>query len=326
MQVGTSSWRSTAGIQHACKAPRDRPCGPRPARLAVVAPVQVATGVLGDAQRSVSNSSASINGMPSRTPGAQLPTNVPKDTTKGMTAAEKLNMLAHAKARSTTALQSAAYNPYTKGAALGAGVDLKVYQNALDSQKRLNEKLSENAKYISYLERRVESTEATAETASIFLKQMAMEFGTTSRLAEAAAAAMRFGVDKEEAVEKLLKLHERLRTMERAVQRERLDYGKKVVTRVPISWVGVAQEVKLMGDFDGWTRGYELSAANIDTDSVYRSFEGHVPLLPGEYRVKLLVDGQWKPADAWPTETDSVGETNNVLRVDVKTEALAKMV
>lgn len=41
-----------------------------------------------------------------------------------------------------------------------------------------------------------------------------MEFGATSRLAEAAAAAVRFGVDKEEAVEKLLKMCDRLSQLE----------------------------------------------------------------------------------------------------------------
>lgn len=73
--------------------------------------------------------------------------------------------------------------------------------------------------------------------------QMAMEFGTTNRLAEAAAAAVRFGVDKEEAVEKLIKLHARLKTVEGIIQRQRAGFGKMVVNRVPVAWVGVARWV-----------------------------------------------------------------------------------
>lgn len=40
--------------------------------------------------------------------------------------------------------------------------------------------------------------------------------------------------------------------------------------RVPVAWVGVASEVRLMGDFDGWMRGFELSAANVDSDGVIK--------------------------------------------------------
>ncbi len=48
--------------------------------------------------------------------------------------------------------------------------------------------------------------------------QIAMEFGTTARMVESTAAAVRFGVDKEEAVDKLLKFCERLQQLETAVQ------------------------------------------------------------------------------------------------------------
>lgn len=68
-----------------------------------------------------------------------------------------------------------------------------------------------------------------------------MEFGTTNRLAESAAAAVRFGVDKEEAVEKLIKLHDRLKAVETIIQKQRTEYSKLVVSRVPVAWVGVAR-------------------------------------------------------------------------------------
>jgi hypothetical protein len=44
-----------------------------------------------------------------------------------------------------------------------------------------------------------------------------------------------------------------------------------------------------MGDWDGWTRGQELSAEDHTSDSVYARFEGAVTLRPGRYRVKLMV-------------------------------------
>jgi hypothetical protein len=46
------------------------------------------------------------------------------------------------------------------------------------------------------------------------LLQIAMEFGTTSRLAQSTAAAVQFGVDPQDALDKISKLQERLSTLE----------------------------------------------------------------------------------------------------------------
>lgn len=102
------------------------------------------------------------------------------------------------------------------------------------------------------------------------------------------------------------------------MQRTRETFGVRVPQRVPITWVGVASEVRadklqhdvsvpdglnqlsgragngmerhidclcfaqvrLVGDFDAWTRGCELSASEIDYDNSIRTFEAVVPLLP----------------------------------------------
>ncbi len=61
--------------------------------------------------------------------------------------------------------------------------------------------------------------------------QMSREFGATSRLAEASAAAVRFGVDKEDSVEKLRKLSDRLAQMEK-VRRTHLPTPGLVLTRL----------------------------------------------------------------------------------------------
>jgi hypothetical protein len=49
--------------------------------------------------------------------------------------------------------------------------------------------------------------------ACVFM-QIAMEFGTTSRLAQGTAAAVQFGVDPQDALDKIGKLQERLSTLE----------------------------------------------------------------------------------------------------------------
>jgi hypothetical protein len=45
-----------------------------------------------------------------------------------------------------------------------------------------------------------------------------MEFGTTSRLAQGTAAAVQFGVDPQDALDKIGKLQERLSTLEQVRQ------------------------------------------------------------------------------------------------------------
>jgi hypothetical protein len=67
-----------------------------------------------------------------------------------------------------------------------------------------------------------------------------------------------------------------------ALQKEREALIKRVPRKVPITWVGAATEVKLVGTFDAWTRGVELSGPDSDgnADSVLRTFEATVSLLP----------------------------------------------
>jgi hypothetical protein len=46
-----------------------------------------------------------------------------------------------------------------------------------------------------------------------------------------------------------------------------------------------------MGDWDGWTRGVDLSAEDVTSDAVFARFEGVLSLRPGRYRVKLKASG-----------------------------------
>ncbi|EFJ43326.1 hypothetical protein VOLCADRAFT_106904 [Volvox carteri f. nagariensis] len=239
--------------------------------------------------------------------------NVASSSGRSLSAKEKLSLLDKAKERRLEALSQDGLTPYRSGAP--GIVDVRLYQSAVESQKRMSAKLAEANAHVSYLERRIEEANKDLQDAAAFLKKVSMEFGTTSRLVESTAAAVRFGVDKEDAVAKLVKLCERLETLEASLQAQRTAFAKRVPKRVPVAWVGVASEVRLMGDFDGWTRGFELSAASIDSDGVIRTFEADLPLLPGRYKVKFQVDGGWRLASDWPTENDELGETNSILVV-----------
>jgi len=235
-----------------------------------------------------------------------------QNAAKPTSAKDKLDMLQQMQQRSNAAMKDL---NSTYGASAPRLVDARMYTASIEAQRRLSEKLSEANSYISCLQDRLQEINDDLTAAADIFKKVDMEFGTTGRLAESAVAAVKFGVDKEDAIVKVTKLRERLSALEVAMSKERDKFGKRVPRQVPVTWVGAASTVKLVGDFDQWSRGVELSASDNDSDSVLRTFEATVSLLPGVYRVKFMVDGEWRLAPDWPTENNEVGETNNVLTV-----------
>ncbi|KAI8467346.1 MAG: hypothetical protein J3K34DRAFT_430856 [Monoraphidium minutum] len=191
-----------------------------------------------------------------------------------------------------------------------------MYEQLVRVHNRLTKDMGVQENHVAALNEEISRCYDDLMAAHELLKQITMEFGTTQRIAQSAAAAVQFGVEPGDAVAQVDKLMRRLGAMEQAVEKERAAFGERVVRSVPIEWVGCANEVVLMGDFDGWTRGQELSAEDITSDSVYARFEGTLRLRPGRYRVKLQVDGEWRLANGWPMEQDGSGNDVNVLVVD----------
>ncbi|GBF94048.1 hypothetical protein Rsub_07316 [Raphidocelis subcapitata] len=194
-------------------------------------------------------------------------------------------------------------------------VDARLYQQLVSSHNRLGQERREVEAHVDALKEEIARANAALSAAHAALSDVAREFGTTRRLAESASAALAFGVEPEEAKEKLRRLAARLARMEEAVEGERAAVGARVPRAVPLEWAGHANEVVLMGDWDGWTRGVDLSAEDVTSDAVFARFEGVLALRPGRYRVKLKVDGQWRLAADWPVELDDAGNEVNVLTV-----------
>ncbi|KAF8072893.1 hypothetical protein HT031_000553 [Scenedesmus sp. PABB004] len=233
----------------------------------------------------------------------------------GLSAREKLEALQAASAVSRQALvaASAPASPYYANAP--KTIDIRMYDQLVVAHNKLSKRLGESNAHIDVVEAQLARSNSDLMAAYELLKQVAMEFGTTSRLAASTAAAVQFGVDPQDALDKISKLQERLSTLEQAVLEQRQEFGLRVARQVPVEWIGVASEVRVMGDFDDWTRGHELSAEDVTSDSVYSRFEGTLTLRPGSYRVKFLVDNEWRLAADWPTEDDEEGNTVNVLTV-----------
>lgn len=49
--------------------------------------------------------------------------------------------------------------------------------------------------------------------------------------------------------------------------------------KVPVSWYGIGQEVRVMGSFDGWATGVLLSAEQLQ-DDVFNCYTGTLRLTP----------------------------------------------
>ena len=95
--------------------------------------------------------------------------------------------------------------------------------------------------------------------------------------------------------------------------------------KFPIVWCGLAQDVRVMGSFDMWTRGVHLSpysgddAGGVGSDNFVsgaNEFRGELMLLPGTYEIKFLVDGQWRLAQSWPVTGGDALSANNLIHVE----------
>ena len=87
---------------------------------------------------------------------------------------------------------------------------------------------------------------------------------------------------------------------------------KRTTRRVPIIVKEtIAHEVRVTGDFTDWVKdGVPLSH---DGNGGWRTV---LPLKPGEYQYRLLVDGEWKDhTEATERVANPFGSKNCVLRV-----------
>ncbi|KAL0022905.1 hypothetical protein WJX77_005766 [Trebouxia sp. C0004] len=204
----------------------------------------------------------------------------------------------------------------TKAELLGTlgTVNRKVYEQVTQSRNRLSTKLSAANKHIRQLQKSAEShsNEITAMTDS--LHTMLDELTTLSRIADTAAASVQFGTERQDTAAKMSKLVNRMHVLQQVVKDQTGKLDQLTERRILVVWFGIAQEVRLMGDFDNWTQGFSLSAEEF-SDGTFTQFQSDIKLVPGRYQVKFLVDKQWRTAPDWPTVQSQHG-TNNVLQVD----------
>ncbi|KDP33164.1 hypothetical protein JCGZ_13429 [Jatropha curcas] len=97
------------------------------------------------------------------------------------------------------------------------------------------------------------------------------------------------------------KLKEQIKDVDAAQSRE-----------VHLFWCGMAEDVQVMGSFDGWSQGEHLSP---EYDGSFTKFTATLMLRPGRYEIKFLVDGEWQLSPEYPAVGEGLTK-NNLLIVE----------
>jgi len=79
-----------------------------------------------------------------------------------------------------------------------------------------------------------------------------------------------------------------------------------------------AQQVSICGDFNGW----KPDGLRLIGDSESGLWEKRLPLAPGRYEYKFVVDGEWvHDPDAAENVCNAFGSLNSVVNVDPKSNS-----
>ncbi|KAF7088522.1 hypothetical protein CFC21_091625 [Triticum aestivum] len=79
---------------------------------------------------------------------------------------------------------------------------------------------------------------------------------------------------------------------------------------ITVHWVGMAENVQIMGSFDGWSHGEAMSR---EYSGDYARFSATLRLRPGSYEIKFLVDGEWKLSSEYPITGEGLTQNNKLV-------------
>lgn len=198
----------------------------------------------------------------------------------------------------------------------GGGSQRRLYDQMLTLRTRLNERVASSNAFAKYLEKTLLTRDDDLKRANELLYGAAKESGELLRLIrDAQNDIAKSGDDptrRARGEQKLEKFVNRLQLVESTLTKNAKEIDSTVVRTVPVEYHGMASDVIMMGDFDGWTRGIQLYPSFVEGGS--STFTGEARLSPGTYLVKFKVDGEWRLAREWPSSGEGF-DANNVLTV-----------
>ena len=196
------------------------------------------------------------------------------------------------------------------------GSQRRLYDQMLTLRTRLNERVAASNAFAKYLEKTLLTRDDDLKRANELLYGAAKESGELLRLIrDAQNDIVKSGDDatrRARGEQKLEKFVNRLQLVESTLTKNAKEIDSTVVRTVPLEYHGIASDVIMMGDFDGWTRGIQLYPSFVEGGS--STFTGEARLPPGTYLVKFKVDGEWRLAREWPSSGEGF-DANNILTV-----------
>ncbi|CAN4083121.1 unnamed protein product [Withania somnifera] len=180
-------------------------------------------------------------------------------------------------------------------------------------RSKLLTKLSEANRFNRLLKRELQAKEDTLVNFKSELSVIELEIEVLVRLAEEIAkSGIPAGSRKINGRYIQSHLFSRLEAIQEKLKEQIKDVEAVQAKEVPLSWVGVAESVQVMGSFDGWSQGEHLSPEYIGS---YMHFSATLYLRRGRYEIKFLIDGEWHLSPELPTIGDGLIK-NNLLVVE----------
>ncbi|XP_075105932.1 protein PTST, chloroplastic isoform X2 [Nicotiana tabacum] len=178
---------------------------------------------------------------------------------------------------------------------------------------KILKKLSEANQYNRLLKRELQDKEDVLVNFKSELAVVELEIQALVRLAEEIAKSdIPVGSRKIKGRYIQSHLFSRLGAIQEKLTAQIKDVEVAQSKEVPLSWVGVAESVQVMGSFDGWSQGEHLSP---EYTGSYMHFSTTLFLRPGRYEIKFLVDGEWHLSPELPITGEGLTE-NNLLIVE----------
>ncbi|MQM22561.1 hypothetical protein Taro_055614 [Colocasia esculenta] len=203
----------------------------------------------------------------------------------------------------------------------------------IDSERRrLIKKLSEANQHNRFLKRQLQAKdddlvdikselailelEIQASIPLAFMTKESTSFTLRMALVELAEEIASYGIQpgSRKINGKYIQSHlvSRLEVVQEKIKKQIKDVEAVKFREITLYWIGMAESVQVMGSFDGWSQGEEMSQ---EYTGAYVKFSANLKLRPGRYEVKFLVDGEWRLSPELLTVGEGLME-NNILIVE----------
>ncbi|XP_020100236.1 protein PTST, chloroplastic [Ananas comosus] len=174
-------------------------------------------------------------------------------------------------------------------------------------RSKLLRKLSEANQYSRFLKRQLQVTDNVLAKLKSELAVLELELQALVGLAEEIASDVPSGSRKITGKYIQSHLFSRLEAVREKVKEQIKDADSLGLQEITVFWVGMAESVQVMGSFDGWSQGEEMSR---EYSGDYARFSATVKLRPGKYEIKFLVDGEWQLSPEFPTVGEDMTKNN----------------